>query len=383
MANIFNNDSSNVGTHALVIGVSRYRHLADGSDPTPTGVRFDVEQLSSAAKSASEFANWLMSEYKNPDAPLRSLRVLLSPGDGEVINPELAARLPQEFAATKDAVQQDLIAFRQICQASRENVAVVYVAGHGVQFTSEGAVLLLEDFAAPGQLNVLSAALDIRSVHSGLNNKNAARNQFWFVDVCRQRPEIAKDFEDLRDAMGLDSEFDGATGSSPIYLSATTGTSAYGQPGGTSLFYQSLDWCLRDGGASVGPDPTNDKWHVSVNRLAEWLPKKTMSIARASGVEQFADVAGRVTPSTFHHYDEPPIVDVSVQLSPEQARACSTATLKDESLNDVMSGQTNWPFQTEIPSGNYVFKVETLPPYEDKAMIIECTPTNPSHVIEL
>src|SRR5687768_4799364 len=83
------------GTHALIIGVSRYRHLADGAEPTPTAADFELEQLSAAARSASEFAAWLLDDvkgYHNPAAPVRSLRVLLSPQPAEQLSPQIAVR---------------------------------------------------------------------------------------------------------------------------------------------------------------------------------------------------------------------------------------------------------------------------------------------------
>ena len=78
------------GTHALVIGVSRYR-FADGPESTPEGEAWGIENLSSAARSASEFAAWLVGEYRNLENPLASLRVLLSPSEGETIHPAIQA----------------------------------------------------------------------------------------------------------------------------------------------------------------------------------------------------------------------------------------------------------------------------------------------------
>ena len=37
MASIIGEDLTKLGTHALVIGVSAYRHLADGPNPTADG----------------------------------------------------------------------------------------------------------------------------------------------------------------------------------------------------------------------------------------------------------------------------------------------------------------------------------------------------------
>jgi len=93
MPSLIDEDLTQPGTHALVIGVSEYLHFGDGADPTPQGEEFQMEQLSAAARSASEFARWLLQDYRCQRAPLRSLRVLLSPSPGEQTEPEIAARI--------------------------------------------------------------------------------------------------------------------------------------------------------------------------------------------------------------------------------------------------------------------------------------------------
>ena len=61
------------GTHALVIGVSRYPYVKDAPEETPFGARSGLGQLSCAAHSAARFAAWLLDTYHNDKAPLSSL----------------------------------------------------------------------------------------------------------------------------------------------------------------------------------------------------------------------------------------------------------------------------------------------------------------------
>ncbi|HET6478699.1 MAG TPA: hypothetical protein VFG35_01480 [Actinoplanes sp.] len=66
-------------THALVIGVSAYDHLPSvGAGP------FGLSQLGSTAIGAYRFAVWLRDHYRNPDAPLATIRLLLSPSAAEI-----------------------------------------------------------------------------------------------------------------------------------------------------------------------------------------------------------------------------------------------------------------------------------------------------------
>jgi hypothetical protein len=68
-----------LGTHALVIGVSAYPVLRQESVWDELG-----GELTSAAISALRFAEWLNTEFRSArNAPLRSLRVLLSPSKVE------------------------------------------------------------------------------------------------------------------------------------------------------------------------------------------------------------------------------------------------------------------------------------------------------------
>src|SRR4030042_794816 len=168
MPSLIPEDLTQPGTHALIIGVSAYLHFEDGPAPTPTGIEFEMEQLSAAARSASEFAAWLLKDYKCDRAPLRSLRVLLSPSAGEVIHPDIAARLNGDFSATLANVRTALAEFRNACNTNTDNVGIVYIAGHGVQLTKHGAIVLLHDFGANAFLFKLEGAIDMAGGHAAL-----------------------------------------------------------------------------------------------------------------------------------------------------------------------------------------------------------------------
>ncbi len=86
MGSLIAENQADPGTHVFVIGISNYVHFDDGDEPTSNGNLVDMKPLSAAARSASEFAAWMLNEYRNDDAPLSSLRVLLSPAPGEVIH---------------------------------------------------------------------------------------------------------------------------------------------------------------------------------------------------------------------------------------------------------------------------------------------------------
>ncbi len=380
---LINEDLRQPGTHALIIGVSCYPHISDGDAPTPEGESFQLEQLSSAARSASEFAAWLLNEYHNPKAPLKSLRVLLSPAPGEQLNAAIQALLPAEYAATRGAVEQDLVDFRDACDAHRDNVAIVYAAGHGVQMTKHGSVLLLEDFAKQGQLTRLQGAIDMAGVHAGMNHPDTAQTQFWFVDACRQKPAIARHFETLTGGALTLNEPNGNAKASPLFLAAATGSLAYGEQGGVSLFNEALMWALCHAGAADGPESNNQYWHVTVTKLIKILPDKVMALAEAYGEIQSVDVAGKVHEATLHIYPDTPTVGLCIDLDPEDAQIRSCANLVPDGGQAILTNYNQWPLVTDLPAGLYTLSINTSTPYNDLSKILYLKPPLHQDKIEM
>jgi hypothetical protein len=365
-------DLTKPGAHALIVGVSRYRHLADGSDPTPVGTEFELEQLSAAARSASEFAGWLLEHYHNPGAPLRSVRVLLSPAAGEQLAPAIAARLTDVRPALLPDVEEAMQEFTDACDTHRDNVAIVYVAGHGVQVSKAGALLLLEDFGARGQPSKLRAAVDVAGKHASMRSNATARRQFWFVDACRQRPAVARKFEQL----ALPQAFDvpaGDADTSPLFLAATTGKAAYARPGGRTLFCEALLWALGGGAATSPEDGGIEAWHVSVTSLIQKLPPRVRTLAQAEGAEQSVDVAGRVLDAVFHEFGAAPQADLCVDLAPPEAQAAARATLKlDDEI--VVDDAGDWPLKRRVDAGLYRLDVVAGAPYVPRQKVLSIKP---------
>lgn len=372
MPSLINEDLTRSGTHALVIGVSRYLHFADGSEPTANGSDFGMEQLSAAARSASEFAAWLLGPYRRSGSELKSLRVLLSPAVGEVIAPAVAALLKDDYSATLGNAKIAIWEFRAACASHQDNVAIVYVAGHGIQLTKTGAILLLSDFGSNAHLARLEGALDMAGIHAGFNHPAAPRTQFWFVDACRQRPAIARRFESLEGALKLDVPL-GDTESSPMFLAATTGCPAYARPSGLTLFNEALMWAL-GGAAAAGPEEQTPRWHVPVTQLIRRLPERVKTLALAEGAEQSVDIAGKIHEAVFHELSKPPTVDLHIDVRPEPARPLSRGTLLQNGTTVVVNDYSAWPLSKPVDAGLYLLNIKSSPPYQDRSGIIDVKP---------
>ena len=377
MPSLIPEDLTQPGTHALVIGVSKYLHFEDGIVPTPTGEEFKMEQLSAAARSASEFAAWLKNDYKCDRAPLRSLRVLLSPSDGEQIQPDIAAFLSGNFSATINNVKTELVAFKTASDAHTDNVIIVYVAGHGVQLTKHGAIVLLHDFGDNAHLAKLEGAIDMAGVHAGMNHPGTAKTQFWFVDACRQKPSIARRFEALEGALKLDVP-NGDTEASPMFLAASTGKEAFARVNGVTLFNEALMWALR-GGAAAGPEDDGvDNWHVPVTELIKRLPDRVKALAEAENVEQSVDIAGKINEAIFHEYADIPSVDLRVELLPNEAKPISKGTLKQNASEVIVEDFNDWPMQEQVEAGLYLLSIQADAPFVSKDEILRLEPPTKS-----
>lgn len=366
---IIQEDLSSPGTHALVIGISNYPYISGGEHATDLGESFDIGQLTSAARSASEFSAWLIEDYYNPDKPLKSLRVLLSPSDGEIIASNVQNKLTGDYSATRNNVKECAKALKTASKDSG-NVIVVYVAGHGVQLTPKGAVLLLEDFASDveeAEDKSLYGAFDVANFHASMNNENSSRSQFWFVDTCRHKPEIAERFEHMEGALRYEVRF-GQTHSSPIFMAAAPRQAAYGRPGGVSLFNEALLWLLRSTG-TTGRLTKENNWYVSFSVLLEFLPRRVYELARAEGEEQIVTIDGAINDALFHVFDEPPEVDLMLNLYPTEAAQRAPAKLTYKLNEVIFDNCRSWPMSVRVKAGIYTLKIEPesqFQEYEDR-----------------
>lgn len=352
-------------THALVIGVSAYRHLLGGPEESPTGRGWQLGQLSSAAGSATAIAAWLATEYHNPAAPLGSLRVLVSPTANDRLDPRIGPEVVSpEHRATRDHVEAAFSAFMADCERDVDNVAIVYVAGHGVQLTKHEATVLLEDIAAPGVRPSLRGAIDLIDCHRGMDHAATAGTQFWFIDACRQPPEIAAQFTAMKGAYQIDEQAGNAR-SSQCFLAAATQQQSFGRRGGLTLFCEALLGALRGDALSPPSPPLCDAWHVSASSLSEALARRVAARAREAGEVQTVHhfTRGLSPHAVLHRLDGRPRVDLTVRLAPPDAAPVTTASVYCESGSPVPDVPAGWPLVMQLEAGLYSLALDTRQPY--------------------
>src|SRR5262245_59194038 len=130
--------------HAFVIGVGDYPHLVAGVK-NAFNSNFSLQQLTTTVLTAKRIATWLATEYHNPDVPLGSIELFLSPAQ-EVARPDGTKVQIEDatMANVKAAFRATWL--QQRCIPQPGGITLFYFAGHGL--SSGGAsYLLLSDFA--------------------------------------------------------------------------------------------------------------------------------------------------------------------------------------------------------------------------------------------
>jgi Caspase domain len=188
------------GTFAVVIGVSRYDHLAGGRAPAAN--TYGLGQLCVSSLTAFRFFRWLRDDYCFPAAPLARVWLLLAPCSAEE---EFAPTEPEDadFQGVRMGVpepsfvgcERAVLAWYAEMQAlaadaARASRAFFYFTGHGLEITEEKQILLPSDYLEPPVARP-NRAISVLNLRRGLAPL-AVRDQFFFLDACRN------DHRDLR-----------------------------------------------------------------------------------------------------------------------------------------------------------------------------------------
>jgi hypothetical protein len=302
-------DESTVpGTHALVIGIGEYPHLAGGL--AQAAFTDGMRQLSSPPVSARAFANWMIQDYYFPSKQLASLSLLLSEA------------VPQQFENPKTGQSYDvgvaeigliltaIERWKTRGDSSPDNRLIFYFCGHGIS-ESDDVALLAADFNGDGN-NPLNQALDLRKLMLGLA-KCKASEQVFFIDACRSNSDT------LLSRSGMYAgQVPFLPGTRPAdwprrrwlpYYATLAGDTSHAIQNKVSLFTDALLRGLR----GVGSDNPEDVWRVSTSRLQEaihhFMTQPTFA-GKLAGVQ--VPTVTELPVFDLHQLTKPPVVPVYV-----------------------------------------------------------------------
>ena len=328
-------------THALIVGVGAYRHLLGGSDrllDDPMGLK----QLSSPPISARAMTDWLLKHFHNPELPLGSVELLLSPAAS--YTPPTGKPIDIE-AALMHQIEAAFDRWFKRCDTHAENIAIFYFCGHGVM--KENLVLLAEDFGeSPSRL--FKNAIDLEMTHLGMA-RCQARTQYFFTDSCRQVPSSVLELREVNAPALIDPLLRRqATREAPIFYASSPDSRAYGLADQTTRFTAALLQSL-DG---IGSKKQSGRWVVTTNSLQTGITSLMERLNQQSGVPKQQWKLGGEASGTkiFHVLEKPPTVPVRIKVKPPEASTEAELWLLQD--GEVQYHRTpeagDWQFAAEV-----------------------------------
>jgi hypothetical protein len=293
-------DAAGPATHALVVGTSTYPHR-------PLG----LPDLPGAATSADLFARWLRDAYPRHGRPVGTIRLLLAPSDAERT---MVSAGPGVLVPDRATVHRALHEWARDCATDPGNVAVLYICGHGIQETDDGATVFVHDAAA---YDPLDAAVDIAAIRKGMTGPGAPGQQWYFVDACRvPSGALSGHTGVLHGGIALQPRTGPWPAHRPVFFAAEPGAPAWQSHRG-SVFVRALLECLEL--HAVEPlDDTTDRWGVTAGSLLKALRRRVRELARLGGENQRVTLVGERTDATLIECAAPQ-VPVTLVVTPAEA----------------------------------------------------------------
>jgi hypothetical protein len=361
------------GVHALIVGVSDYPHLAGPNEPT-SEQGFRMSKLSSTSLTAFRIYQWLLNNRAKLPVPLKTCRLLLSPSDAErAAEPQLAALVPpnQQHVpfSTLDNFLAAAAAWRADAKDNPANMTLFYFAGHGIERNKGDSILLLEGFG-DGIGGALRHGVEVENIVNGMapapNQQSIANTQLYFIDACRNLPKAITNYEQQHPTQVFTVQLAGEDRRiAPIFYAAAPGTQAQAVPVDQTLFSKALLNCLDGDAGDIQNFDGQDRWHVSVHRLATALKTKIDDWNATLGANQYFVTGGQAEDSLICYLDGPPSVEVILHVDPGEALEHTHVEVYDEQdtlLTDVPMPLNRNPFRIRCPAGFYAFKASIKPP---------------------
>lgn len=355
-----NNMQGQPGLHALVVGVSAYPHLLEGSGRLARD-HFGLQQLSSAALTAYKIYCWLLKRQNDLSMPLATCRLLLSPSPAEVeVEPELRGLVDHCTLANFLTAAKE---WRTDASSHKENITFFYFAGHGLERKTGDQVLLMEDFS-DGIGGTLRNAVESSNLSNGMapfsTQRNISRTQLYFVDACRVHPKVFEKYEWMSTSIVWDVEssvFDDRQ--APIFYAAVPGSKAFGLKGDQTIFSKALLQCLDSDAVDLKSEDGEEQWCVSIHSLNTALGNSIRELNQTIGAEQNFITNGLRTDVIIRRLDQPPLINFVLEVEPRDALQVTKVEIKDMD-GDLLNDATGNPIELSVPLSPHPYEC-TLP----------------------
>jgi hypothetical protein len=260
------------GVFALIIGISRYRHLEGGEAPAPDA--YGLKQLHVSALTAYRFFDWLRNGYTLSGLPVARVRLLLSPQKRDQVfsvdeldgcDPAIVAHAPEaNYANCKSAIENWYAEMEGQPVTQESGRSLFFFSGHGMELRQMHQFLLPSDYLRP-PVRPLDESIGTRNLIDSLPYLSAVRSHVLFLDGCRNDVDRLRG-RNVVGARILNDNLPSAV--NPHYeqgvMSATaSGLQAYQptRPGSLTLFGQALME-----GLLVKPEPPLGETPIELRR---------------------------------------------------------------------------------------------------------------------
>ena len=239
----------------------------------------------------------------------------------------------------------------QRCNRHKDNVAIFFFCGHGVQ--KSGLFLLLEDFCQNPD-KMFGNAIHFEGAHRGLASKCVAKTQCFLADSCRQVPFEILALTNPRGESFLDEvENVFYPEDWPRFYATAPNDSAYGLGNEPTAYTKAVLAALRGAASRKGPGG----WVVTTGYLQEGIRASLEWISQRMRLPVQRPLTGGESSgtSTLSVLANRPVVPVKVTLRPPDA--WYHASLSLVSINDPQRRAERPPrkgnWELELPADEY------------------------------
>lgn len=334
------NGTAGPGTHVLIIGVGDYPHLKDGSGATSANHR-GMGQITSPPVSAMEMLRWVDTALNNPEAPLKSIEVLISQA-GPVQFTDSEGLFQQIDSATWDNYEASVLAWKKRADSDPQNVAIFYFCGHGLGDGTNTHLLMADAGKSAKLLRHATHVGDLRLAMGVC----AAQKQIYLIDACRtvDLALVLDPYESGQSGLPEANALQLFRGENPVLFSARLGEQAFGSPGQVSVFTRAL---LDGLNRCAVFQPHGKHWAVSPHQLQKAIAALMDDF---SGSPQCPADGISGLGFQLHVLTERPEVVVHVRLDNQAANESAQISYTSAG-NRVIRPDLAHPWRTFVPHG--------------------------------
>jgi hypothetical protein len=348
------------GLHAVLIGVSDYANLPSADDPPGDGLAALKRLRSSAISAHALFQKLLALDVDGRLVrPLATVRFLHSPAPEELVKEPALATIGGA-PATRSSISDALDGWRTDVATAAENQSLFYFCGHGIRRSLEESILLAADFLQKGGPKLFNS-FRLSNVRNGMvpgpSFPNIGREQFYFVDACREKPDALDTLDTTETPKIFDAELGGLDDRrAPVFFATMTGGLAAGLPAQPTFFANALIWAMDNGSfGSQKLDGPGVVWPVTA-------PSLKVGIEASDALfDSRVELTGLVADPILCFRRDPPRLPLKVSLAPEPLPAPVTKLSLTEMntrarLDIAPTGQAG-PISADVSAGMYQMTV--------------------------